>query len=412
MRNPKKTKKKINYFILRKSILFSIIIFIFAISILIGTTLSKFIFNKSSETSNLSDIQLARKIDDLCKSSSEKDQCFGSAFYKITKKSGSTFALEVLKHLQKIDPQNSNGCHFIAHKISQAEVAKNPKMWDKIIQDISPSLCTGGFLHGVLEAHMATDPSFAINEQSFKTVCDKVYEKHRTWFAWRGCVHNMGHLMLVEQQGNIEKAINECDKITHKGIHYECLSGTFMEKVTGENLVAHGLLNKIPSWDMPLEKEMEDLCGKYSETQARACWKVISYVYFATSNHNPKGLYEKCQRAPEKNMRDECFIYGAGNLVATTRFEQSNLKLVCHQFMRENPLFEPCMGQIIGSLLTSTTDNLAKTANLCSNSYEDYKQICYNLIIDVLKRNKAPLGVIADACKKVPENMQKKACNK
>lgn len=411
MHKLKKDKKKSDSSHLKISTFLLILAVVFVASLFWGKNIYTLYFEKDLLKEKLSFTEEAQKIDDLCKSSSEKDQCFGSAFYKITKKSDSTFAIEVLKHLQKIDPQNANGCHFMAHKISQAEVEKNPKMWNKIIQDVSPSLCTGGFLHGVIEAHMATDSSFAINEQSFKSVCDSVYEKHRTWFAWRGCVHNMGHLMLVEQQGNIERAINACDKITHDGIRYECFSGTFMEKITSENLVAHGLLDNIPSWDMRLEKEMEDLCSKYSGTQARACWKVISYVYFATSSHNPTGLFGKCQRAPEKNMRDECFIYGAGNLVATTRFDQSNLKLVCHQFPRENPLFEPCMEQIIGSLLTSTTDNLDNTTKLCSNSYENYKQACYDFIINVLKRNKAPQSVAADACKSIPKNMQKKACN-
>ncbi len=409
MQSPKIISKKSRNKHLSKLTTFIGITILFILSVFIGTNIKTLSQNISAKPV-LSRLQEAEKIDDKCKLSGDLDHCYGNAFSQIAKKKGSDHAIKVLSSLQQVNPQNASGCHFIAHKISQAEVEKNPDKWMEIIGRVSPSNCTGGYLHGVLEAHMATDPSLTINEEAFKTVCDEVYATHKTWFAWRGCVHNMGHLMLVEQEGDIQTAVTSCNKISNEGMRFECLSGAFMERVTGENLVAHGLLNRTPSWDEPLAKSTEELCDKYSGMQARTCWKVISYVYFATSNHDPIGLHNKCQRAPTEQMQAECFIYGAGNMVVTTRFKPENLRTVCHQFPSGNQLFAPCMSQIIGSLLTSTTDNLDKTQELCSKTYESYRKSCFQKMISILAQNKVPINVIKNACSLVPNDMKPDSC--
>lgn len=400
----KKPKKNKNF----KIPLILGLIILFIISIYTGSKIKVFQKSGSSESTALLE---AKKINDLCKDSTDKDHCFGNSFYQLTKKTDLKNAVNILSNLQKIDPQNSNGCHFIAHKVSLAEVEKDPAKWGQIAGQVSATDCTGGFLHGVIEAHMATDPDFTINEESFKKICDDVYRQHRTWFAWRGCVHNMGHLMLVENEGNIGNAIKACDKIEHPEIQYECLSGAFMERITGENLKAHGMIDHIRSWDEKLSKDTEVLCGKYTGLQARACWRVISYVYFATSNHDPKGLYEKCQRAPVKEMADECFIYGAGNLVVTTRFDRNNILKVCHQFELENPLFEPCMNQIIGSLLTSTKANLKITTDMCSKTYTEFKSACYSDIVNTLRAQVASAEIIKKTCEIIQKEFRPRSCS-
>ncbi len=388
------------------------LIVLFLISVFLGTSFTHALQSKPSSSSKPSISQEAQKIDDECMHSDDKDHCYGNAIYQVTKKSDSKHAVKVLTDLQRINPQNTSGCHFMAHKISLAEVEKNPDQWKEIISQVSPSNCTGGYLHGVLEAHMATDPNFHIDEQTFIDICDYVFSTHKTWFAWRGCVHNLGHLVLVETEGNIQDAVTVCDKISDSETKYECLSGTFMERVTAENLTAHGLVRRPESWDEPLAKSTEELCDMYEGMHARACWKVISYVYFATANHDPIGLYDKCKRAPTEEMQDECFIYGAGNMVVTTRFKQDNLRSVCHQFPVEHPLFKRCMNQILGSLLTSTTDNLNKTQSLCSKTYEIYKRTCYKNIVNILNQNKTSANIIQVACSAVPDNLMPDNCVK
>lgn len=405
----KKTKNKNRQVVFSKLITFIGFFLLFSISIYFGRQIN-ILLRKNVSVLSLSPLRDAKKVDQLCKNSTDKDRCYGSEFYQITKKNDLKYAIDVLTYLQKIDPQNTNGCHFISHKISQAQTEKDPSRWREVIKRVSPSNCTGGFLHGVIEAHMATDPNFTINEDSFKKICDDVYAKHRTWFAWRGCVHNMGHLILVEQDGNIQNAVTACDKINNSGTQYECLSGAFMEKITGENLLAHGLLDHIPSWDERLSKNTEELCKNYSGTSARACWKVISYVYFATSNHDPVGLYEKCQRAPESSMRDECFIYGAGNLVVTTRFDRSNLRGVCHQFDFDNPLFAPCMSQTMGALLTSTTENISLVSDLCNKTYDNFKKTCFVELIEILAHNQTRPEIIDSTCSLVPKDFKPQVC--
>ena len=218
------------------------------------------------------------EINNKCKDSIDKDHCYGEFFYIFTHKYNLADSVAILQNLQKINPEGTRGCHFMAHKISQAEVEKDPKQWLNIIKKVSPSMCTGGFLHGVLEAHVGDDPSFEINSTSVNYICENVLSYSS--FAQRSCAHNFGHLMLIQTNGSIPKAVDQCGKLNKLSFKYECLSGTFMENITMENLVAHAIEPKRLPWTEKRAGEIEILCSQYSDLQAKACWKELSYIYF------------------------------------------------------------------------------------------------------------------------------------
>lgn len=379
-------------------------------SVLMGKSITGYFSHSTTLSTKQSANSDAKRIDELCKNSTSNDQCYAEAFYKLTQKNNSTYAVSALMGLQRIDPQRTTGCHFTAHKISQAETEKNPKNWEEIIKKVSPSMCTGGFLHGVLESHLATDPDFKIDEKSITHICGKILGGPNNWFAERSCSHNLGHLMLIQEEGKIQPAVKQCEKLVNTNYRYECLSGSFMERLTAENLFAHGLIKTRPNWNEKLAASTEELCSEYTGLANKACWKELSYVYFAISNSDPLGLHEKCQRAPTKDTQDECYIYGAGNMVTGSNFKSSNLMTLCHQFDLSNPLFKRCIDQTIGALLTSSTENITKTLNMCSKTYEPFKPNCYSRIAYFLTLNKAPQSVINNACLQIPDNLHLQLC--
>lgn len=351
---------------------------------------------------------IAVRAEENC-SESDKNQCYPQYFYELTKKNDIKLSIPVLSHLQKIDPQNSRGCHFIAHRMSQAEVEKNPQKWEKVLTEMSPSLCSGGFLHGVLEVHAGNDPDFEINNETVVNICGKMVGI-KSKFGERSCFHSMGHLLLIQKSGEIEEAVSQCNTIAWVNARYECLSGAFMETITQENLLAHGYIKEKDNWDRNKAVATESLCGRYSGLPAKACWKEISFIYFAIHNSDPVGLYNECQAAPTQEMRNECFIYGAGNVVNTIRFNDDNLVNVCHQMLVDDPLFNSCMYQIIGSMLTTTTDNIDRALGLCGNAYENYKQKCYSLILGVLTRNNEDEKFIKNTCSSFPNYIKNNLC--
>jgi hypothetical protein len=388
-----------------------LVVFIVAISLGMG---AQVLFANNSSENNVPNIKkdnieaIALRAEANC-SNSDKNQCYPQFFYELTQKNNIKLSMPVLFQLQKIDPQNSRGCHFIAHRMSQAEVEKNPKDWEKVIKEVSPSLCTGGFLHGVLEVHAGNDKSFEINNQTVMNICQNMIGS-KNKFGERSCFHSMGHLLLMQKEGKIDEAVNQCNTIEFMNAKYECLSGAFMETITQENLLAHGFVTKKDAWDRDKATETESLCRKYTDLPAKACWKEISFIYFAIHKSDPAGLYKECQAAPTKDMQDECFIYGAGNVVNTIRFEDRNLVNTCHQLPIDNPLFNRCMSQIIGAMLTTTTDNLDRVLGLCSDSNPGYRVSCYSTLIGILERNNESKTLIRNACRDIPSDVKLQSC--
>lgn len=379
-------------------------------SIFLGKNIAASTYEKIAPEPKLSVEMSAQRIDEECKGRIDNDQCFANAFYKLSQKNDSNFAVKTLLHLQEIDPQNTRGCHFTAHKISQAETEKDPNKWEEVIKKVSPTMCTGGFLHGVLESHVATDPDFTINENSITHICTDILNGTENRFAERSCAHNLGHLMIVQEEGKLQKAVEQCNKLKSDNFRYECLSGSFMETLTAENLMAHELIKVKPRWNIDLARSTEEVCSKYDGLAAQACWKEISYVYFAIRNSEPLGLYAECQRAPTKEMADGCYIYGAGNMVTGSNFKQENLITLCHQFAETDPMFPRCMDQTIGSMLTSTSSNLDKALTICSGTYENFRNGCYRRIKYFLGLTKVPQKVISNACSKFPQDIKSQIC--
>lgn len=385
---------------------------LFLITLVVGKNLASF-FNKEQATSIQANAYSdAEKIDEKCRRATEHEQCFAKAFYVLTQKHDPQYSVETLLSLQKIAPKYTRGCHFIAHKISQAQTEKNPELWEDVIKSVPPTLCTGGFLHGVLEAHLATDPEFKIDEKSITHICRNVLKENtKNWFIENSCSHNLGHLMIIQEEGQLTKAVEKCEKIIDPTFHYECLSGTFMERLTAENLLAHKLIKTKPRWNVQMARDTEKVCAKFSGLAEKACWKELSYVYSSMHSHEPRALYKECQRAPAQDIRDECYIYGAGNMVSAGRFKPENLMSLCHDFVESGDMFKRCMQHTVGALLASTTDNLDRTLSICERTYQSYQTKCYSQIIYALAHNNAPQHLLRKTCAQMTREIRKQVCH-
>ena len=90
--------------------------------------------------------------------------CYTQAFAKITAKKSFGFSVRVLKALQSLDSE-ARQCHGIAHTISSTTVHSQPSSWMDLISQVGMSDCAGGFLHGILEGHVAYDPTFTVKDR-------------------------------------------------------------------------------------------------------------------------------------------------------------------------------------------------------------------------------------------------------
>ncbi|HSW47845.1 MAG TPA: hypothetical protein VLG67_02080 [Candidatus Saccharimonadales bacterium] len=324
-------------------------------------------------------VKLAHTANSECKKSADKNLCYSKYFYTLTKKNDLGLARKTLIALQDIDPVD---CHFIGHRIAQAETEKNPENWKNVIKKDSPSMCSGGFIHGALEVHLLHDPSFVINDHSIEFICKELIGNNP--FNQLSCSHGMGHLLLVQFTGDINKASNVCENISDLQNRYECLSGVFMENDLGEGLFAHGIIKQPVKKTQETASNIEILCKKYSNIQSDACWKEISHLYNYIHKDDPKLLYKECQNAPTRKAINECFIHGALSITGNLGINQQNLFEICNQFEEKNPLFDNCMKNVIPTMLSYTFEKKLKVFDLCNSTYPSYRQKCYKQVLTSL----------------------------
>jgi hypothetical protein len=332
-----------------------------------------------------------------------KENCYAKQFGVLTEKKDMNFAKQTLLTLQNIDPQNANGCHLIAHAISIAETNKNPENWLNLLKEQDVYSCSGGFLHGVLEAHMGSDPNFTLNAYQFSKICSQVKDQQRGRLS---CNHNLGHLLLVQELHNFRKASVICEEIVNFDEKYECLSGMFMENITRLNLEAHGLANIMP-WNEENTQEVENICKSFTGLPAQACWKVISYMYYSMYVGVPDKVFQACNtRTPTKKTAEECYIYGAGNMVTFANFDQKNLSKICTVYSYEDPLYKRCMFSVLGSMMGSTSKFNDRVINHCLNASESFRNACFNRMGYYQKIKLSSSNKQESICSQVPDPYQ------
>lgn len=305
-----------------------------------------------------------------------KERCYTNFFYALTKKHNFTYSISALKVLNTIDVQ-SRGCHLIAHMIAIAETEKNPDRWKDLISKMDINMCSGGLVHGVLEAHTRYDNNFTLNSKTIDEICTFVEGN----FGKQGeynCSHIMGHLALSQELGNFQKALDFCNGITPQR-KYECYSGVFMENETRDNLVIHDGFIKV-KWDDDFIKVQEGICSQYSDEQANACWREISHLYVARYQDDPFKVFKACSRAPTKKATEDCYVHASTIIVVSIYTSKDDLISVCAPLESHPGAKDQCLSSVIGALLTSSSAFVDRAKIFCNSLGSDDVASCYSKI--------------------------------
>jgi hypothetical protein len=316
-----------------------------------------------------------------CQNASSREQCYAGLFTIYTKKHSLDDALKTLYALEDIDP-TSRGCHFISHSISYAEATKNIKDWEKTLTRVPVGQCTGGFVHGILEAYKNLDKNFVLTADSINSLCEKV-RKGTSNGGENSCGHIMGHLLMVDADGDVTKVIPICRKVKNT-LLYECFAGAFMENETRENLASHQILPHI-SWNKETTAQQQKLCEQQTDPIAvQACWKELSHMFAFTNQGNPLIVYDQCNNAPVQKARDDCYGHGIGIIMASSKLTKTNMNKLCTPYENDLQRRLSCMTRAINSALSSTPKYTTRLIDFCESmpgiQEECYKSIGYRLL--------------------------------
>lgn len=344
-------------------------------------------------------LKLTETINQKCTGANNKESCFADELEILTKNSNLEIATKTLLQLQKVDPV-TKACHFMAHKISIAETQKNPSQWKELIGRIDPIMCTSGFVHGIIEAHTNYDPSFDINKNTLEETC-KYFEAKSTFSLDLACTHIMGHLLLSQNNANISQSINICGELIDK-LQYECFSGVFMENMTRDNLVVHGIAQKI-HWDTENTHKQEVICRQFSGKVGDACWREISHMFSATVFDDPKKVYNLCQKAPSLQSAQDCYLHASAIMPLSNSFNNANFKLLCQPYNQNSQQLINCLNIVVNTMMLSSLEMTKNTAIFCDSFNEKYRKTCYLKLENHIRKAKSAQEK-EKLCLNVPEN--------
>ena len=236
-------------------------------------------------TSGLIDYQKqAGVIFQICSQSESKKNCYNHEFGALTAKEGFSPAIQVLRVLQSLDPITQQ-CHGLAHIISVTAVHRDPESWKTLARDtnVGMDMCAGGFLHGVLEGHMAANPDFVIGPDFILDVCSQQNSVSAT-----ACAHGFGHVALFQTKGDVPAAALICSGTN--SLDLSCFNGLFMEDAFRTLLFEHGIVSEVkdPTKDTKRLQEVGDQClvFKNNPTASQACWANLGHIFADFYHHD------------------------------------------------------------------------------------------------------------------------------
>lgn len=339
-----------------------------------------------------------QSIYDSCKELSGKEQCYGKAFASLTKQTDMKYAFLVLRELQKKDTE-ARGCHFIAHSISIAETEKDPSKW-KDVMNIAPQDCSYGAAHGALEAYSATKPDGRLSEEEIDTVCNNPDTNN--------CTHILGHLLLVMYYNDIPKSVAGCNRLPHDArAKFECLTGVFMERITGINLETHGLATKEAlNWAQRVP-ELEKLCRAQTGTESVACWKEIVHAVLIKVNNDSQSLVNFCETAPGTTETSECINHALGILASVDNFVLKRMNHICEVEVKDPTFKNRCYAGLVGATISTIPAQIPDAVSFCSSISLEYQRDCFTMLGNSLYRSTPELKAkLSKECEFAPNEFK------
>lgn len=353
---------------------------------------------KQDSTPNIDSAEMARRIKKDCeKPAKNKDghaECYSAEMEKLSLRYDYKYAYDVLHALQKIDNIALRQCHVINHGIGWGVYKMDPENWKSYIGKLS-SECAYGSTHGLMEKYVATLPDGKITEKEVAELC--IGESNI------GCAHALGHLIVVSEEADMDKALALCEAIEDKGALNSCYSGAFMEHHIAPTLVLHGLAEEgRENWPSFLYKD-EEFCNTYTGIKQEICWTRLSASAEQYFKSDPVKTFEFCNRAPNINSVRGCKTGSFTQLFYAVDFDFPTLQRYCMIASEDDPAFETiCYKEIVNIAFAVFKPEKADTIlPFCSSLSDDYQKDCFGRIGFNFKIYKTRGDVITGICEEV-----------
>lgn len=332
-------------------------------------------FGLSFKNSKIDFAKLAFEVNAQCKED-QSDRCFKIFFDSFSKDHPLNDSINLLNELQKINSKTVY-CHSIAHAIAVAEVKKDPKNWLEVFDRVPEGECSYGYFHGVVEGKYAEDNTFTVNYDLINSICLRKSENH----SRRGCAHAFGHLLLVQDSGEVSNSLQKCDKLDGE-IQSPCYQGIFMENIQTENLSFHGIRSK-KTWDDDFLNEETKFCEMFNGFKQAQCWVSLAPVILWVNHQDLSSSVQYCQTALDPSGKRLCIREVLGEVVLRRLGNDSSdiNSDFCSLLLNQQEEYKNCVEDVLSYVLLTSKSYKKQMEGFCRNVKQEVRQVCTNRIL-------------------------------
>lgn len=151
--------------------------------------------------------------------------CHQSTMLAIFQKEGVSAAVQYAQTVTE-GIQTSGECHLLMHALGEAAYEQTPDI--KKLLALNVGYCTGGLLHGGLEAYFIDQGNMDSFGAEALSVCGEFTKEGKTARSWE-CLHGVGHALMYLYANEIFESIRQCDLMPEQWERNICYFGAFME---------------------------------------------------------------------------------------------------------------------------------------------------------------------------------------
>ena len=155
----------------------------------------------------------------------EVRSCHQAAMLEIFQKEGVSAAVQYAQTATE-GVQTSGECHLLMHALGEAAYEQTPDI--KKLLALNFGYCTGGLLHGALEAYFIDQGNMDSFGTEALSVCEEFTKEGQTARSWE-CLHGVGHALMYLYSNEIFESIRQCDLMPEQWERNVCYFGAFME---------------------------------------------------------------------------------------------------------------------------------------------------------------------------------------
>lgn len=294
---------------------------------------------------------------------SSQYELYRKYYSKLVESADPQIALASLRQSIKTDNTLLKYCHPIAHDIGQKSFSKYRDFTQALkYQD---EICNSGYLHGVIENFLAQNPNY---QTAFKTVC-KDFDTE-SYLGWE-CNHGIGHGLMFVTTNNLPLSISMCDSLQNEKAAAYCANGVFMENFNTDQKTHPSAFLKSDDPFYP--------CISFEKYKSD-CFTYAPVYYLDLNNHDFQKALSWCDSAPNE-FKNSC-TFGVGTQAIKEAInEPKQIENMCTNPANKRP--EACIIGMI-TLYVYHFGNIENGKQLCSELEKNNKQICDNLITQLL----------------------------